>query len=294
MIDPVDILDGRGPSALSASALTAPLHKTSVLPTESAHLPSYDRAGVTGTRTLWIVFAIMLLSSISFAFLSQRVVVQKRLFHVVTTFITIFAAVSYFAMATGDGYTFIADSNNHTVLRQVYWARYADWVVTTPLLLLDLAFLAGLNGASIVIALVADILMVLLGLFAAFSHNESQKWGYYTFSCIAYLTIIYQLAIPGRRAVASKSDSTANLFVAIGGFTLILWTLYPIVWGIGDGARLWSVDSEIIGYAILDVLAKPVFGFWLLVAHGRNAESIEGFWSHGLNSEGAIRVGEDE
>ena len=230
---------------------------------------------------------------------------QKRLFHVLTSFITTFAAISYFAMATGDGNSYahivIRESHKHNipdtvehVFRQVFWARYVDWSVTTPLLLLDLAFLAGMDGASILVALVADVIMVLTGLFAAFGKNDGQKWGWYTIACIAYLVIVYQLVVSGRRAVMSKSSSTSKLFASIGGFTLILWTLYPIVWGIGDGARKWSVDAEIVAYAILDVLAKPVFGFWLLFAHGRNATAIEGFWSHGLEGEGALRVGDDE
>lgn len=243
---------------------------------------------------------IMFLSSLSFFYLAYRTPVQKRLFHVLTAFITTFATISYFAMATGDGNTFahtvVHHVHKHTpdvtehVYRQVFWARYADWAVTTPLLLLDLAFLAGLNGANILVAVVADILMVLLGLFAAFGSSDGQKWGYYAMSCAAFLVIIYQLAIPGRRAVASKDNKTAKLFASIGGFTLILWTLYPIVWGIGDGARKWSVDAEIIAYAVLDVLAKPVFGFWLLFAHGKSAAAVEGFWSHGLSHEGSIRI----
>jgi bacteriorhodopsin len=77
---------------------------------------------------------------------------------------------------------------------------------------------------------------------------------------------------------------------------LILWTLYPVVWAVGDGARKLSVDQEIIGYAVLDVLAKVVFGFWLLLTHARSATAvnIEGWWSHGLNSEGALRLDDDE
>jgi bacteriorhodopsin len=30
------------------------------------------------------------------------------------------------------------------------------------------------------------------------------------------------------------------------------------IWGISEGAHIVSVDTEIIAYAILDVLAKPV------------------------------------
>ena len=48
---------------------------------------------------------------------------------------------------------------------------------------------------------------------------------------------------------------------------------------------------------MLDVLAKPVFGFWLLFTHDAMSESslsLTGWWSNGLGGEGAIRVGDDE
>lgn len=207
-------------------------------------------------------------------------------------------------MATGSGITYsetlIRETHKHVpdtfqhIFRQVFWARYVDWSITTPLLLLDLAFLANLNGANILVAIVADLVMVLTGLFAAFGASEAQKWGWYAMACVAYLVIVYQLAIPGRRAVLAKDSSTAKLFASIGGFTLILWTLYPVVWGFADGAHKWSVDAEIISYAILDVLAKPVFGFWLLFAHGKQISPLEGFWSHGLEHEGALRLDDDD
>lgn len=69
------------------------------------------------------------------------------------------------------------------------------------------------------------------------------------------------------------------------------------VWGIADGARKVDVDGEIIAYAVLDVLAKPVFGLWLLLTHINLPEtnvSLGGFWAHGLSSEGTIRVGDDD
>lgn len=58
-----------------------------------------------------------------------------------------------------------------------------------------------------------------------------------------------------------------------------------------------SVDKEIIAYAILDVLAKPVFGTVLLVAHSRIPEAnvdVGGWWSNGLSPTGRIRIGDDE
>jgi bacteriorhodopsin len=208
-------------------------------------------------------------------------------------------------MATGDGkaYTTIEDKTpieggpdlRETVYREILWARYVDWSVTTPLLLLDLCFLAGVNGADIFVAIVADVVMVLTGLFAAFGTTRTQKWGYYAMGCVAYIMVVWILAVGGRKTAAAKNAKTATFFAAIGGFTLVLWTLYPIVWGLGDGSRILSVDSEIMAYAVLDVLAKPVFGFWLLITHARSdATSIGGWWSHGIASEGALRLDDDE
>ena len=68
------------------------------------------------------------------------------------------------------------------------------------------------------------------------------------------------------------------------------------VWGISDGARLANVDAEIVAYSVLDILAKPVFGFWLLTTHdamSRSSISVDGFWANGIAAEGAIRVGDD-
>jgi len=276
----------------------------SPIPTVVPNVPIYEKVGETGTKTLWVVFVVMFLSTLTLAFLTYRTPVQKRLFHILTTFITAFATLSYFAMATGSGNSFahiivkevhkhVPDTVEH-VYRQVFWARYVDWTLTTPLLLLDLAFLAGLNGANILVAVFADIVMVLTGLFAAYGNSAGQKWAWYAMACVAYIVVIYQLAVPGRRAVAAKSGKTAKLFTAIAGFTLVIWTLYPIVWGIGDGARKWSVDAEIIAYAVLDILAKPVFGFWLLFAHGKDVTPLEGFWAYGLDGEGSVRLDDDE
>ena len=284
---------------------------TDVAPIPTVHPePGYEAqvSGESGHRTLWVVFVIMLLSTVAFTVLAYRVPVQKRFFHIITAFITLFATVSYFAMATGDGialhtikewqhHSHGIPSVHHVVQREVYWARYVDWSITTPLLLIDLSFLAGLNGASLLITIVADLFMVLTGLFAGFGHTDGQKWGYYAMACVAYLVIVYQLGVNGRAALQNKDQKTVGLFTSLAGFTLLLWTAYPIVWGVADGAQIANVDSEIIAYAVLDVLAKPVFGFWLLLSHDFSSAtsiSIDGFWAHGASADGAIRIGADD
>ncbi|KAI8624418.1 hypothetical protein F5Y19DRAFT_454263 [Xylariaceae sp. FL1651] len=274
------------------------------LPTVTPDIPRvyHQHATDVGHKTLWVVCVVMGISSIVFYAMAMRVPVQKRLFHTLTAFITTFAFLSYYAMATGAGIsihtTTVTETKLHVITeiykRQVYWARYVDWSLTTPLLLLDLCLLAGLNGASILVLMVSDVIMILTGLFAAYSQDQAQGWGWYAFACVAFLNIVYQLGYKGRHAVAAKDTKTKAFFGAISLFTLVIWTVYPIIWGVADGARRVGVDGEIIAYAVLDILAKPVFGFWLLLTHDRMANaspSIGGFWAHGLSSEGTLRVG---
>jgi len=287
----------------SASATTSVAPIPTVIPTP----PIFVNAGDTGQRTLWVVVVLMALSSIAFYAMAFRVPVQKRLFHILTALITTFAFLSYFAMATGDGINYhgytVTESHkkvpdtHQDYYRQVYWARYVDWSVTTPLLLLDLALLAGLSGANILVAVIADVIMILTGLFAAYGKTDGAKWGWYAWACIAYLVIVYQLASAGRAAVANKDSKTKAFYGSIAGFTLIVWTVYPIIWALSEGAHIIGVDAEILAYAVLDILAKPVFGFWLLFTHdsmSSTSPSLEGFWSNGFGNQGTLRVGDDD
>jgi len=136
--------------------------------------------------------------------------------------------------------------------------------------------------------------MDLSALFGSFGKDNGQKWGWYAIACIAFLVIVYQLVVPGRRAVLAKGNATARLYASIGGYTIIVWALYAVVWGVGQGSSGMSVDSEIVALAVLDILAGPVFGFWLLFAHARKTFPVDGFWSTGLTYEGGVRLGDDE
>ena len=71
-------------------------------------------------------------------------------------------------MAAGGGHIFrlvnVIHHKNHPtelIFRSVYWARYVGWVITTPLILIDLTVLAGLPGAEILLAVFADVVMIL-------------------------------------------------------------------------------------------------------------------------------------
>jgi len=303
MIDPVEAL-------MKASTTTKhnPLTSATAFPTVLPDPATFEHATDAGMRTLWVVFVVMVLASAGFSALAWTVPLSRRLFHTITTLITITAAISYFAMATGHGvnYHHIHHTEHHKhvpnthkdIYRQVYYARYIDWAITTPLLLLDLFFLAGTSGGHIMMAIAADIIMVLTGLFAAYgSEHNPQRWGWYAIACIAFLVVIWHLVLNGGAQARAKGSNLGKFYGSISAYTIIIWLVYPIIWGVADGARILSVNQEIIAYAILDILAKPIFGAWLLLTHSKMSEAhlqVDGFWTNGLNSEGRLRLDDDE
>ncbi|WJG35818.1 uncharacterized protein FOBCDRAFT_296163 [Fusarium oxysporum Fo47] len=187
--------------------------------------------GRNGMRALWIVFGItgMVIASAVFALRSSTIVMSRRLYHVITTLITIISALSYFAMASGHAAAFICqtirEDHKHVpnilrhVCREVFWARFVDSSLTIPLLLLELCLLAGVDGAHTLMAIVAVLVMVLSGLFAAFGcDNTAQTWGWFAIACFSYLFVIWHVAVHGSQTFHGHlhSDSLDDLPNCLG------------------------------------------------------------------------------
>ena len=81
---------------------------------------------------------------------------------------------SYFAMAHGQGRVWnIEDKTAY----EVYWARYADWTITTPLLLTHLILFAGLAWQQWMFVLLSDVGMIVTGLIGNLITDPS-KWAW--------------------------------------------------------------------------------------------------------------------
>jgi bacteriorhodopsin len=143
----------------------------------------------------------------------------------------------------------------------------------------------------------ADLIMFMAGLISGLVGSHGRRWAWFTISCIAYLTVVYQIGYHGGRAARAKDSQIRKFFGTIGPYFLILLIGYPIIWAASTHSRRMSVNAEIITLAVLDLLTQAVFGIWLLITHD-NMQSktmvIDGFWVVGINSEGTIRIGEGE
>jgi bacteriorhodopsin len=229
---------------------------------------------VHGSDWYFTVCAIMGVSSLVFIGLSFGKPDAGRLFHYITAIITIVACIAYFSMGAGLGQTpvqaeFVRPGSSMVGAagtREIFYVRYIDWFVTTPLLLLDLLLTAGVPWTTILVAILADEIMIVTGLVGALTPT-TYKWGYWTFGMFALFFIAWALVFDGRRHAKALGGSVLRTYNICGVLTIGLWFLYPIAWGLSEGGNVIHPDSEAIFYGILDVLAKPVFGFLLIWGH---------------------------
>lgn len=231
---------------------------------------------VRGSDWYFTVCAVMIASTFGFAGLAYTKPRSQRIFHYITAAITMVAAVAYFCMGANLGWTAIQvefERSNPKVagnLRQIFYVRYIDWFVTTPLLLLDLLLTCGLPTPTIAYTILMNEIMVVTGLIGALV-KSSYKWGFFTFGCVAFLFVAYSVVFEGRAYARALGNDVAKVYTICGCWTIGLWFLYPIAWGVCEGGNVIPSDSEAIFYGILDILAKPCFGALLLWGH-RNIE----------------------
>merc|ERR1712242_567626 len=179
----------------------------------------------------------MALSTAYFYMAAMRAKPGSRKFEVLSMMVTGIATVLYMTMFSGAGRSVIYDN------RQFFWGRYVDWLLTTPLMLWDVLAIAGAPADDIMLAVGVDALMIGFGMVGAQTPSQ-QKWVFF-----------------GAEAQA--------LYCRVAYMTIVLWTLYPVVWVVAEGARLVTPSLEACLYMIMDVSSKCVFGF--LIVNARSA-----------------------
>ncbi|EGP82651.1 unnamed protein product [Zymoseptoria tritici ST99CH_1A5] len=236
--------------------------------------PNPPDIGITvrGSDWYWAVCAIMTVATFAFVGLSITKPRQDRIFHYITASVTMVAAIAYFSMAAHLGWTEIdvefvrSDPRVAGLTREIFYVRYIDWFITTPLLLIDLMLTAAMPWPTTLFVVLVDEVMIITGLVGALV-SSSYKWGYFTFGCVALVYIVYVLVWEARKHANGVSSDAGKAFLYCGTLTAFLWTLYPIAWGVAEGGNIIAPDSEAVFYGILDVLAKPVFGALLIWGH---------------------------
>nr|4QI1_A Chain A, Bacteriorhodopsin-I [Haloquadratum walsbyi DSM 16790]4QI1_B Chain B, Bacteriorhodopsin-I [Haloquadratum walsbyi DSM 16790]4QI1_C Chain C, Bacteriorhodopsin-I [Haloquadratum walsbyi DSM 16790]4QID_A Chain A, Bacteriorhodopsin-I [Haloquadratum walsbyi DSM 16790]4QID_B Chain B, Bacteriorhodopsin-I [Haloquadratum walsbyi DSM 16790] len=188
---------------------------------------------------------------------------RQKEFYVITILIPAIAAASYLSMFFGFGLTEVSLANGRVV--DVYWARYADWLFTTPLLLLDIGLLAGASQRDIGALVGIDAFMIVTGLVATLTKVVVARYAFWTISTISMVFLLYYLVAVFGEAVSDADEDTRSTFNALRNIILVTWAIYPVAWLVGtEGLALTGLYGETLLFMVLDLVAKVGFGFILL------------------------------
>ncbi len=238
-----------------------------------------------GSDWYWTVCAVMTVSAFGFMIHSFFKPRSQRLFHYLNATICIVAAVSYFCMASNLGWTAIEveflrnDSQVRGNLRQIFYVRYIDWFITDPLIIAQILLIAGLPTPTILYTLVMTEVVVVTDLVGALV-KSSYKWGkclelqicqhlegdanssrtgFFTFGEVAFCFVAFAILFDGRAYARILGADVLRTFNILAAWTLVLWTVYPIIWGVSEGGNIIPPDSEAVAYGIIDLLTRRKF-----------------------------------
>ncbi|WP_412060602.1 bacteriorhodopsin [Rubrivirga sp. IMCC45206] len=177
--------------------------------------------------------------------------------YVVAMLIPIWSGLAYTAMALGLGQVEVWGQTT-------YWARYADWIVSTPLLITALWMTASLEHEKkpwlLLGALVAaDVIMILCGLVGDLSASPAR----FVFFGIGVAALVVLFALvwgPLRREAHSKGDALGRVFDTSAAYLAVFWVGYPLTWILGPsglGVVGQPVDTAL--FVLLPIFSKVGF-----------------------------------
>ena len=205
----------------------------------------------TTTLWLWVGVAGMTVGTVPTAY---RLLVggANRDLSAVLFGITGIAAVAYLIMAFGYGTVTIAGSSVEIV-------RYTDWLLTTPLMVLYLALLSQPGRRAIGALVAVDVVVIVAGVAATATGGIAQ-YLLFGVGSLAYLVLVWLLVRTLPRRASFPSSQQASAFVTLRNLTVIVWTLYPVVWLLAPtGVGLLLSETQVLVFTYLDIVSKVGF-----------------------------------
>ncbi len=144
--------------------------------------------------------------------------------------------------------------------------RYVDWLLTVPLLLIELVLVMRLSDEETMSKSVrlgsAAALMIILGYPGEIAADNYHRviWG--TASAIPFIYIVYELFRGLGASIERQPDNVRGLVKQARLLTFASWGFYPIVYmipytNLSGGSVVTGVQ---IGYTIADLVAKAGVG----------------------------------
>ena len=229
---------------------------------------------ITITQALFMLGFVAMAAG-TFYFLLERTELKPEHKSTATyaALVTFIAAILYWQMKDMVAFPGITDV---AAIESTMPVRYLDWVLTTPLLLLEFGIIASLAGApkgTTYRLVMADLVMIITGYFGEIGEPGSiGNYMNFAISSFAWLYIAYTIwQLKPTKGTAAIKQSIENMkkFVIFG------WAIYPIGTAVQEFLELSGSDAQTIElavclaaiiYVFADVINKVGFGIVALKA----------------------------
>jgi len=144
--------------------------------------------------------------------------------------------------------------------------RYMDWLLTVPLLLIEIILVMKLpakeSRSKATTLGVASALMIILGYPGELVLDEGNlgtRWVYWIAAMMPFLYIVYTLLVGLNDATNSETDpAVRDLLKGVQWWTVISWCTYPVVYvlpmmGITGTNAVVGIQ---LGYSVSDIISK--------------------------------------
>lgn len=229
-------------------------------------------------NSLSFVMASMGACTIYFFFHAQMCTARNlRTALCITGLVTLIAFYHYFRIFNSwvDAYDFIPLNGSETSYPDLVASgkpfndayRYMDWLLTVPMLLIELIMVMGLDDATTTELSTklgsAAGLMIILGYPGEVTLVKGTRWLFWFLAMIPFAYIVHTLFVGLKDAVEKQPREARALVSAARYVTIISWSTYPVVYvlpmlGANSGAK--ALVAIQIGYSISDFISKCGLG----------------------------------
>jgi bacteriorhodopsin len=257
-------------------------------------LPTLDPAQFSLVYNMYSFTIATMVAAFFFFFMARKRLAPKyRISMIVSGLVVLIAGYHYFRIFNSWDAAFVFDKADMVyefsgkAFNDAY--RYVDWLLTVPLLVVELVLVLGLpddESRGLMARLgFAAALMIALGYPGEIAHSAELfgargLWGF--LSTLPFIYILYVLFTELGDTIQKQSGRVATLLGNARLLLLATWGFYPIAYMIPmffEGYPTETAGAVVaiqVGYTICDILAKAGYGV-LIYAIARAKSEEEGY-----------------
>ena len=156
--------------------------------------------------------------------------------------------------------------------------RYMDWIITVPLLVVELVLVMGLaterRGDLLRKLVPASFAMIALGYPGELTTSTGQQWLWWVLAMVPFVYILKVLFSEVSDVISEQPQEVRGLFRLVRSTLVVTWLFYPIAYlfPIVLGTTGAALALENVGYAVADITAKAGYGLVIYLIARRKSE----------------------